>query len=207
MRIEADKIDVSRLLLPREFTRKGKREPGPFRLVYHGPLDETAIGSIVVAGAFLRERMDIEMTFVGTGQLAGPAAELIDTLPDPEIVTVVSTQDIEEVERLIESADAGIVLRYGRDWSPSPAIFDFMRCAIPVVAEMNAVTLDLLGDERGTIVPRGEPISLADAVYRLNAAGAIRRSIGLRGLRRIEHLSWRADREVLAGGAVKQGQP
>ena len=73
----------------------------------------------------------------------------------------------------------------------SNAILEYMACGKPVVATAVGGNIELVNDRNGILVPPGDPIALADALYKLVMDGDKRIAMGDVSLQRVrEEFSW-----------------
>ena len=142
---------------------------------------------------------------------------MAEEVGDPAMLRSMGLVDHTEVPRVLASCDLCVapfnpsgepeLLKYGFWYSPTK-LWEYMAAGKPVVATDLDNIRDIVGDDRGILVPPGDPDALADALVKVLTDEDLRRRMGESSLAFARENTWekrvdeyeRAIVETLEGG-------
>lgn len=165
-------------------------EPNAFVAVNHGRIDikRKGLDTLVEAWSIFRSRPDEQLVIIGTGQDADLfAALLAESKPDGLRWLSEYTVDRQLILRWLSAADVYVTASRIEGMPVAP--LEAMACGLPVVAtDAKGLSDILIGGERhgGLLVPKGDPVLLAEALRTLRNNVAFRDKLGKAAVARVK---------------------
>jgi glycosyltransferase involved in cell wall biosynthesis len=159
--------------------------PGPFRVHFHGyyiPLQ--GVRYIVRAAEMLRGE-DIEFTLVGTGQTFAEDSGYVHAHHLDRVLLVPRVR-YAELPGIMSKAH--VVLGIFGDTVKTQRVipnkaYEALAMGLPLITADTPAVRELLDDTSAILIPACDPRAIADAILRLRADSALRRSMGDAGRR------------------------
>ena len=167
--------------------REGERAPGPVRIVTVARLEVgKGVEDLVIAvGLLARRGIEVHVSLVGQGPLAGRLLAIAADLGVADRVTIPGPTPWEELERVYRAHDVFVLASAPtRNWREQFgfAIVEAMGCGLPVVAGASGSLPEVVADADSLVTPH-DPIGLADHLEWLATDAARMRAQGERNRR------------------------
>ena len=163
------------------------RPDGRFRVLYYGTfIPNHGVDQIVRAAALLKGEPDVEFELVGTGP-EQPLAKTLAYELGADNITFVDWIDKEELPHRISSADVCLGA-FGQTQQSlctvQNKIYEGLAMHRPVLTgDSPAVRATLIHGRHAYVVPRNDPVALAEAILTLKADGTLRERLASDGYR------------------------
>lgn len=183
---------------PELFQRNHRRrsDQQPFTLLYPGNLGEhfgvdTAIRAMQIVH---RSVPDALLRIVGSGQEESRLVELRDMLGLQSIVSFSGKRvPLQQIPRLMESADVGIVPKRGgifSDEALSTKLLEFAMMGVPVIVSRTSASEMLFDESMVRFFVPDDAADLAEAILDLYQSPAKRKRLGEKARRITEKVNW-----------------
>jgi len=151
------------------------REPGIFRIGMIARMNASSKNHALLleVAARLRGRMkSFEILLAGDGPLRAELERKAEDLGVKDIVRFLG--DLQDVQAVLASVDVTVLPSASESLSNS--ILESMAAGVPVIANRLGGNSELLGDDRGILVPPNDGEAMATAVQRLSADDSLRQA-------------------------------
>ena len=171
--------------------QRGRREPGPLRVIYAGQLSIRKGIPLLLAAWKAARLPDAELELVGTWQLAESCrAEL------PAGVVCRPALSREELREKFRTADLFVLPSFFEGLAL--VLLEAMACGLPVIASDASGAAGVVDSECGRVVAAGDHDALVDALRWFGGHRDRAADMGLAARRRAGHFTWENYRRSVA---------